>query len=390
MKISVELTTQSSSEYDRLRSGQLTPSMAAEYLKEGRIVLRSFSETLRSLCPEADLTPTLTAAFRAAEPEADPASVARRVRNWVSGQNVPCLREDVFIIAFALQLSESDASLLLGQATGYGIHYREGRDVIYAWFLRTGRTYLEARDFFAALPPIPHPDTFPTAPGVHVTRELQGNFSRVHTEEELRACYIANLEHFGQLHLRAYVYFEKYLNILLHPAPVWDGQQEPDYSIEAVMQTYLTLHMPSSRARRNYSLVQKLIKSNWPNTTALKNIRLHKEDVPRKLLLLFYVITENITDGTYSELDEDYVSSEDRLEDHWWTLNAILTDCGMAPLDPRSAFDWLVLYSITADEESMSDRMAQVIDHMYADVAQQGVQEKREKGNKARKKPSAN
>lgn len=367
----VELTTQSSSEYDRLRSGQLTPAMAAEYLREGRIVLRSFSDTLRQLCPDPDLTSRLTAAFCAADPAADPASVSRKVRNWVSGQNRPSLREDIFLIAFTLRLSESDASFLLGLCTGYGIHYRNGRDVIYAWFLRTGRTYLEARTFFESLPPVPHPNQLPDCPGVHVTRELQGDFLRIQTEEDLRTCYLANLEHFGRLHLRAYVYFEKYLNILLHPAPAWDADQEPDYSIETVMQNYLTLHMPSSRARRNYSLIQKLIKNNWPNTTALKNIRLHKEDVPRKLLLLFYVITENVTDDGYSELDEDYVPTEDRLEDHWWSLNAILTDCGMPLLDPRNAFDWLVLYSITADEESMSERMEQVIDLIYADVAGQ-------------------
>lgn len=370
--MSVELTIQSSGEFDRLRSGQLTPAMAAEYLREGRIVLRTFCDVLRQLYPEQDLLPRLTAAFQEADPSQDPASVGRKVRNWVSGQNRPFLREDVFIIAFALELSEADASALLGLCSGYGIHYREGRDVIYAWFLRTGRSYLEARDFFNALPPVPHPDELPDCPGVHVTRELHEDFQRIRTVEDLRSCYIANLERFGQLHLRAHQYFEKYLNILLRPVPSWDAGREPDYSMEAIMQTYLSLHMPSGRARRNYSLVQKLIKTNWPNTTALKNIRLRKEDVPRKLILLFYVITENVTDDAYSELDEDYIPIQDRLEDHWWTLNAILTDCGMSPLDPRNAFDWLVLYAITAGEdESMSERMEQVIDYMYADVKEE-------------------
>ena len=57
---------------------------------------------------------------------------------------------------------------------------------------------------------------------------------------------------------------------------------------------------------------------------------------------------------------------EERLEDHWWTLNAMLSDCGMAPLDLRNPFDWLILYAICADEsEYMSDRMEQVLAHLF-------------------------
>ena len=56
---------------------------------------------------------------------------------------------------------------------------------------------------------------------------------------------------------------------------------------------------------------------------------------------------------------------EDRVEDHWYTLNAILADCGMPLLDPRNATDWLVLYAITADNVPMSERMEAVIDCMF-------------------------
>lgn len=114
-------------------------------------------------------------------------------------------------------------------------------------------------------------------------------------------------------------------------------------------------------------MVQRLIKYNWPNTTALKNIRNRRADVPRKLLLLLYVITENVVDGEYRETDEDYLTPRERLDDHWFALNAILTDCGMPPLDPRNATDWLVLYAVTAYEESMSERMEKVIEHIFAD-----------------------
>ena len=113
------------------------------------------------------------------------------------------------------------------------------------------------------------------------------------------------------------------------------------------------------------SLYHLNVTETTSNTAALKNIRNRKEDVPRKLLLLLYVVTENVIDDSYHELDEEYITMQERLEDHWWTLNAILTDCGMPTLDPRNPTDWLVLYALTADEESMSERMEQVIEKIY-------------------------
>ena len=368
--MNIELTVQSAAEYDRLSSGQMTPAMAAEYLREEQIILRGFPEVLRELYPLPDLQLRLQDAFLSDCPELNQESTARKIRNWVSGQNTPASREDLFHIAFALGLSEAEASTLLGLCADYGIHYRDGREVVYAWFLRNGYSYAQARSFFASLPPVPRPESIPENLSTHVTQELRADFLRAQSLEDLRACYLANLDQLGALHVRAFKYFQKYLDLLIRPAPAWSGAAEPDYSIDAVMEQYLSLHMPSGRNRRGYSVVQKLVKHNWPNATALKNIRLRKEDVPRKLLLLLYVITENGLDDSYSETDEDYVTPQDRLEDHWWSLNAILSDCGMPLLDPRNATDWLILYAVTAVDEPMSERMEQVIELMFADVKQ--------------------
>lgn len=369
--MSVELTEMSYEEYNRIRTGQMTPAMASEYLKEGRIALRSFRECLMEMVPgrtAPEVAAVLQEALAEAEPEADRKSIARKVRNWLSGQNHPTNREDIFCIAFALGLSEVQTSHLLGIATEYGIHYRDGREAVYAWFLRHNCRYCQARDFFSTLPAVPSEQTFPENTREHLTRETQIEFLKAHTLEELRRRYEQNLPRLGTFHVRAYHYFDKYISQLVHPDTAPGSPQEPDYSLEAVMDSYLSLQMPFGRDRTNYSLVQKLLKRNWPNATTLKNIRSHRRDVPRKLLLLLYVITENITDGEYSELYEDYLTPEERLEDHWISLNAILTDCGMPTLDPRNAMDWLVLYAITASEESMSERMSQVIEGLFQDI----------------------
>lgn len=364
--VGLELTLLSENEYERLSSGDMTPAMAARYLQEGEFRLRGFDEVLRSLYPKSDIQQRLSAALLEAEPASNPESVGRTVRNWINGHSKPTRSEDVFRIAFALDLSEAQTNRLLGVCTDYGIHYRNGRDVVYAWFLRTGGAYTEARDFFASLPELPQVDEATECGSSHITRELQNAFLQVHSTGELRECYIANLDNFGALHRRAYGYFRRYLDRLIHPVPAWTGLEEPDYSMEAIMELYFSMSMPSSRSKCGWSVVQRLIKYNWPNTTALKNIRNRKADVPRKLLLLLYVITENVVDGEYRETDEDYLSPRERLDDHWFAINAILTDCGMPPLDPRNATDWLVLYAVTATEESMSERMEKVIEHIFA------------------------
>ncbi len=366
------LTQLSALEYDNILYGHMTPAMAAAYLQEEKIPLRSFPEVLRGMYPAPDILSRLADYFLLTESGANAQSLGKKLRNWLSGRNLPVNRRDYFRIAFALSLSEQQLDYLLGLFTDYGIQYRSGWEVIFTWFLRHGYGYLEAKEFFDTLPPATNVERLAPGWNSHLTHEMQNEFQLVQNTWDLYLCYIKNLGRFGSLHLRSYYYFEQYLNQLIHPAPAWDSGQESDYSIESIMSTYLSMRMPSQRKRSHYSLMQKLIKQNWPNATAIKNIRGHVEDVPRKLLLLLYVVTEDsgCSDGQYRELDENYISLEERVEDHWWTLNAMLSDCGMAPLDPRNPFDWLILYAISGSEsEFMSDRMEQVIASLFGDHA---------------------
>ena len=57
--MAVPLTKLSAVEYDHILYGQMTPAMAVRYLREGRIPLRSFAETLRGMYPAPDLAERL-------------------------------------------------------------------------------------------------------------------------------------------------------------------------------------------------------------------------------------------------------------------------------------------------------------------------------------------
>lgn len=422
--MAIQLTQGSAIEYENILFGNMTPKMAAEYLRQENISIRSFSDTLRQMYPENDISQRLENFYYDICPGENRKSVKRKIFNWLNGRNVPKNREDSFRIAFALGLTEERLNFLLGLCTDYGIQYRDGREVVLAWFLRNEYSYTEAEEFLTTLPPVnpdfsvgggdgsdprffslydykyfhlPYPEKeeisdnddlvkswrkhiIPFGRGYtnasRITHEIRNDFQMVRDKEELRSCYLANLNMFGHMHLRSYYYFMQYLRQLIQPFSL-SGEDEIDYSIETVMNTYLSMHMPIGKKTSSYTVVQKLLKNNWPNTTSIRSILNRAEDVPRKLILLLYVVTEN-TDyrNDYSELDEEYISLEERVEDHWWTLNALLTECGMATLDLRNVFDWLILYAVSSDkEESMSSRLEGVIDELYNDVSEDSFQE---------------
>lgn len=362
----MEYTRISRKEIDTISSGILTPAMAAEYLLEGKIRLRTFQELLYAMRPEEEVRKKLIPAFIQDDPDASPDAVRRKISNWLTGRNVPTSREDIFHIGFALRLNEGQIDQLLGFTTDAGIHYRNGQDIVYTWFLRHDGTWQQAFALFQSLPPIPYLSQLPPEDSSSLTRNLHVASHSVQTAAELRAFYIANLERFGQLHLQSFSYFEKYMKLLMRPMS-YGPSTEPNYSIETILDLYMTMHMPSGKNRSAYSTVQKLIKSNWPNLTMLKNIFGRRIDVPRKLLMLLYVITENaVPEDEYIETDEDYITLQERLEDHICTLNAILSDCGLPTIDPRNAYDWLVLYALTASDQSMSEQMEKVIEILFA------------------------
>jgi hypothetical protein len=42
----------------------------------------------------------------------------------------------------------------------------------------------------------------------------------------------------------------------------------------------------------------------------------------------------------------------------------------MPTLDLRNAGDWLMMYAVTASDEAMSEKLEQVIEYMFRDVAE--------------------
>lgn len=143
---------------------------------------------------------------------------------------------------------------------------------------------------------------------------------------------------------------------------------EQTYSMEYVAEEYLRLNVPKDKKTTRYTDVQKLVKKYWPSPRSIKAMKSRTEDIGRKTLLLMYLVTGGIWEQEYDELDEPYIQPEEFLEIHCHRMNQMLMECGMRRIDPRSVFDFLLLYCLRPEEEiCMSQRMSDLAAELFAE-----------------------
>lgn len=72
----------------------MTPQMAVSYLLENRLPVRTFSGVLQQMYPGKDLQMRLVDFFVSTMPEANPQSIVKKIKNWLSDKNLPATRQD--------------------------------------------------------------------------------------------------------------------------------------------------------------------------------------------------------------------------------------------------------------------------------------------------------
>lgn len=362
----VELTELSGKNFDFLLGEEKTPGQIVEFLKKDA-QFRSFGEILRRIYPGEDLGALLTREISDASGE-DPASVGRKVRNWLKDKNIPQNREVLFQICFALGTGEERARDVFYAASENGIHYRNPKELVYAFGLRTGASYQKAGRLWqeARLLAKTGERGVDTGKTKVYTKQLREAFSQVETEEQLMAFLQEHAGELGTLHNTAYEKFMKLLGLLRSPGDYTDIK-EKEYSIEEVADSYLRMQVPKTKGSRDFTLLQKVIKRHWPNATRLVNICNRKEDVSRKILLLLYVITES-----FYEEEEDFWMEEEEdpdtiLEERFLRMNLLLDSSGMNLLDPCNPFDYVILYAMKAENEDdiASEKLEQVLGLLF-------------------------
>ena len=356
-----------------IRDRYHTPQEMVAFLKEGAMI-RSFSYMLDELRPGEDVGRLLTDGLTEITGEKRD-SVSKKVRNWRNGRNLPKDRETMFQICFILQLSEEQADRLIGRLSDTGIHYRNPAELSYAYALRTGRTYEEARRLKETALALYEQETKkPAAQAPEIfTSWVRKAFYEVDTDEKFESFIRDHSAQLGQMHETSYRKFKELLKLLQNPE---EGYGEA-YSLADVMREYMQMRVPvqqrgSARStgavkKSDMDVFQKMVRLYWPNESTLSRMQNRTEDVSRKTLLLLYLATESFDDSTEDEEDfwiyEDVEEDPDiLLETRIEKVNLFLHDCGMNRLDPGNPFDLLFLYAMkTEQDEEARARMEDVL-----------------------------
>ena len=406
----------SQSNLDQIKNYNMSPSELIDFLERGALY-RSFKDVLQAVYPEENLAEKLKEQLPGIEglppTKKEFETIRKSVSNWLNGSALPQNREQLFKICFALELNEVQTSKVLASASETGIHYRDPKELVYAFALRTGLKYPEAvalnQEMEALYQPIvqaaeeerqkkwqkkekiyhekrleahrqqqknakrggwAEPYLGPVEEAEEpnfLTQQVAHRFEQVADRDGLRQFFLDASADLGFIHESAYEKFWHLLLLLQEPddpiAPNQDAEQAAAevYSLERIARTYFRMNVPTGKKTGGYDYLQKAIKKNWPGSTELQKMKSRKIDVSRKALLLLFLITEDFLyseDLQYSDRsDEDEAlflleeedSPRDQLEIALKKANLFLETYGMNQLDPGNPFDCLILYAMAAE-----------------------------------------
>lgn len=299
--------------------------------------------------------------------------ISRKVRNWFNGKNKPSNREEMFKICFALRLDLEQSEKLFLSAEDCGIHYRNPRELIYAFCLKKGYDYPRAQEILRqsgqeATPKntLEHHEmirrTSDTESTSFMTVSIKDEFKNINDVDELKTFIEKNQALFGLHHNTAYRKFKIMLNYLLEGVSennkYTDAPGEKRYSIERVTEEYLRMGLPYQKRSRHYSKVEKMIKRHWPSPKMVQEMYSRKRDVNRKTLLLLYLATEGMG------VD---VKEKSFVPEHCQRMDMMLSSCGMTLLNLHNPFDYLVVQSLYLenDDDFMSWKMERILKKLF-------------------------
>ena len=299
---------------------------------------------------------------------------ARKIRYWLKGHSLPGSREELFKICFALGLTLEQSEQLFCVTAESGVHYRNPKELIYAFCIRDKRDYPEARNMAGCFFPKDESLPLSTAEYQHKIRESSGQeswqvptisirdeFKHVKNEEELFSLLERYRSFFGFHHNTAYRKFCLMMDYLSdcrqdnEPAGL---PEEKKYSIQRTTEEYLRMGVPYEKKNASKSRLLRLIKKHWPSPRSVQEMASRKQDVNRKTLLILYLATE----GMGVEIPEDRF-----VEEHFQRINLMLSDCGMALLNLHNPFDYLVIQCLHLEDEDdfMSRRMERFLCRIF-------------------------
>ena len=302
--------------------------------------------------------------------------VDRKVRMWMEDGTQAISKPGAIQVSFALGLSVEEANAFLQRVCGEGIHSRDPKEIIFLYAIKKGISYQKALALQTDMENKGVLERKKSGEEGLLTDIVRQGLDSLKGVDDLEAFLREYQGRLGSFHNTAYKIFKEYLK-LLTDTKLDDEQddkkkenkkkdeedEEGHMSVREVTDVYLhekLIPRIQRTAKKNpeagnlvLSALQRNIKQNWPDETTLSKMLNRKMDVSRKVLILLFLATDGGLDDEYEYEKEDEIFDEEDegFEDTYSRMNAMLVNCGFAPLDPRSAFDWMVLYCMCVDAE---------------------------------------
>lgn len=424
--MNTEMTTISKGLYDTAVSGIFTIQDAVRYL-EKEVKIRSLRDKLEKFSHGQDLRRLLVQGLLENDPQRKKDAVERRVRGWLAdnGRISSIKKQDAIEVCFILRLSIEEADRFVSMISEEALHYRNPDEIIYIFALQHGMSYREASELNRKMQKklssvqetkTPSEDSF--------TPLIRKEILSLQSESELEEYLEQAAGRLGRFHNCAYQEFKDRLEMLENPHLDTDwakkGFEKKHLTLRDILREYLfekNILYAKERERAGkkkdsplseeeklvFTKVQENVSASWPDETTLSKMKSRKTDVTRKVLILLFLATDQGKDwsahpeeywaepagetgtaagrdacgpGTdpgmypeyvYEDMD-DVMTREEAFEDLYIRLNDMLSLCGFAMLDPRSPFDWLIIYCICVGDLFDADiRMRGIFREMFGE-----------------------
>lgn len=406
------LTELSRQAYDYALNEMVTIDDAIRFLEE-QLQLRTLRNKFMKFSKGRDvhaLKDFLLERLRHNHPEQKTESQRRRVDGWLNPKNTNTLRKnDAIEAAFLLGLTLDEADDFVTMITGERLHYRSIKEIAFIYGLNNRLDYLQTKALSERMAKYlegAQDKTPESLSQIYMTENIRPRIKSLHTEKELWHLLQEEKAHLGVLHNTAYNSFCEMMDKLKKPVSeesintYWQGDDiisNEKLTVRDIMREYLfrdSVLKEKQKAFRSKKQVKKgtipkdqqyilskikdIIVKEWPDESHLADIKNRREDVTRKVLILLYLATYSDTDETDDFMADRYPDKDDAHFDEdiderqaffdriCGGINYMLALCGYGPLDPRGPFDWIIIYSICAEDLlEMDSRMKSLFLKMF-------------------------
>lgn len=328
-------------------------------------MFRTLSQKLNAFSKGRDIKSVLINGLCRNHPEMKPDTVSRNVRNWLNDRQNKIHKADAIELCFILGLNIDESNSLVAMISEEALHWRHPDEIPYIFALLNNYDYGKAAELHKRIKESISPEQAPTDDEIF-TDIVRGEIMKIKSEDELVNYVVNNYGKFNSLHNTAYNLFCEMMAILETPADTDDTSdgylpESEKYSVGRIVQAYMHREdipeISDKKKKSVFTALQHNVAQNWPSESAISRIVNRHTDVTRKTLILLFLATYDAGDTSaededaYLDWDPDYEKNRDEIFEEFYTnMNNMLEKCGFARLDPRSPFDWIIIFCMCIDD----------------------------------------